>query len=306
MKPRILITLPLPDQDRSYALERLRNAECRLAPSAQTPPADLEWAQIIFGNLVPATRLLEFPNIRWLHSPNAGLDSYQGLEEKRPGLRISNCAGISNDAVAEHALALFLAISRFLPLLIRQQAERRWQREPYIAARCPTWPGRQIHVLGYGAIAQAFIQKLSALSAEITVYRRKGGEGTGGIRRFLPLDRLTAEIGDADALINLLPGLDATRKIVSREVFAAMKSGVFFVNVGRGTTVDEAALAEVLQAGKLAGAALDVFENEPLPPESPLWHLPNVLVSPHVAGRYDLEWERQINGFAGQLADSPG
>lgn len=307
MKTKILITLPLADADRTYAREALAAAECRFAPSVHTPAEDLDWAHIILGNISPAERVLHHPNIRWLHSPNVGLDAYQGILEKRTGLRITNCRGISTDAVAEHALAMLMALSRALPLLARQQSERSWQREAYIAARGPVWRGSEVHILGYGEIARSFIHKFRALGSQFTVYRRQPEPGSEEDLRFLALSGLRSAIASADAVVNFLPGLPATRHIVDENVFSAMKPGAFFVNVGRGSTVDEAALTEALRTSKLGGAALDVFENEPLPAESPLWSFPNVIISPHVAGRFNHEWQQQIDGFAERLhADACG
>jgi phosphoglycerate dehydrogenase-like enzyme len=116
-----------------------------------------------------------------------------------------------------------------------------------------------------------------------------------------PIERLHELAGRADALVSVLPGTDATRGMLDAPFFAAVKPGAVFVNVGRGTAVDEAAMVDALRDGTLAGAALDVFEQEPLPPESPLWELENVLISPHDTARVAEEEARQVELFCDNL-----
>jgi phosphoglycerate dehydrogenase-like enzyme len=163
--------------------------------------------------------------------------------------------------------------------------------------------GKSAHVLGYGPIARCLVEKLLGLRLRVCVYRRAAEGDDVRVERFLSFDSLPREVGDADALFALLPDKPQTRRLIDATVLAAMKPSAYVVNVGRGSSVDEAALVEALSAGRIAGAALDVFEAEPLAASSPLWDLENVLISPHVAGRFDQEMRRHVERFAGLLRE---
>jgi phosphoglycerate dehydrogenase-like enzyme len=306
MYPRILVTLPLSDQRLRHLKTRSRGASVRLADAATASDQDLAWAEIILGNLKPPSRLLQYPNIRWLHSPNVGLDAYLDVAAGRSGLVISNTRGIADDVVSEHALALLLALTRAVPAMVRAQARQQFDRDAFQGDRCVTLSGRNVHVLGYGSIARCLVRKLHGLSMKVTVYRRKAEGSDPNVDQFVALEQVTKFITNADVLINLLPDVSETRGLINHSVFEAMKPTAFFVNVGRGATVDEAAMIETLRLGRLRGAALDVFAVEPLVAESPLWTLPTVLLSPHVGGRFDREMELQIDGFLEKLADHHG
>jgi phosphoglycerate dehydrogenase-like enzyme len=155
--------------------------------------------------------------------------------------------------------------------------------------------GARVDVLGYGPIARTLVEKLLALRCEVAVFRRTKparSEVDTHLIRDLP-----SLVGRTDALISLLPGGRETRRVVGAEIFSAMPSDAVFINLGRGSTVDEGALLQALTAGEVAGAGLDVFEEEPLPLSSALWAHPNVIVTPHVAGRFKGEIERQCTSF---------
>lgn len=201
---------------------------------------------------------------------------------------IASGVGLHNDTVAEHALALSLALVRFLPLALSRQAERRWDHylggavaERGDDGRVNTLRGAKVAVWGFGSIASALAPLLKALGAEVTGVARTAGERHG-----FPVvteDDLDALLAETDLLIMILPSGETTAKALDAGRLAQLKDGALLVNVGRGTTVDEEALLAALQSGRLAAAALDVTEVEPLPESSPLWEQPNVLITPHVA-----------------------
>ena len=297
MKSRVLVTLPIRDADYAYLCSSLGNADTRLAEADGPSNADLRWADVVLGNLKPSSLLLDYPNIGWLHSPNVGLDAYRSVCEARPELVVSNSKGIVDHAVAEHAVALLLAMTRSLSVLIDAQRRHSWALIDDYSIHRTTVAGKSVHVLGYGSIARCLIGKLSGLGARVCVYRRRARGRDLKVERFLAYSQLELEVASADALMVLLPEAVETRGMVGEEVLAAMPPHAFLVNVGRGTTVDEEALVVELQRYGIRGAALDVFAHEPLPPESPLWDLPNVLISPHIAGRFDQEMRMQVEGF---------
>jgi phosphoglycerate dehydrogenase-like enzyme len=299
MKLRLLVTLPTTSRDREYASGQLDGTDLRFAEAPSD--SELAWAQALLGNLHPS-RIIDAPGLKWVHSPNVGLDAYSELPALRPDIRLTNSQGVMDHAVAEHALALLLALSRQLPLLAVARAEQTWARKQFRdGGQGRVLAGCCAHLLGFGSIAACLAAKLHGIGMSVTAYRRRGAGDSKYIDEFLPLSELRDHVNRADVLVNLLPANPDTLGIVNHEIFAAMRPEAFFVNVGRGATVDEQALAEALRAGHLAGAALDVFATEPLPEDSPLWRLANIVISPHVAGRFNDEVRRHIDAFTSLL-----
>jgi phosphoglycerate dehydrogenase-like enzyme len=226
-------------------------------------------------------------SLRWVQTLAAGPDAVLRAGFA-PDVLITNGAGLHDHTVAEHTLALMLAAARRLNLLARAQIGHRWAGE---------WGGnqprretasfrtlREAHVViwGFGGIAAALAPHLTALGARVTGVARKPGDRHG--YPVVTADGFPALLPTTDVLVNILPATDQTRNAVDASVLALLPHHAWLVNVGRGATVDEAALLTALRAGQLGGAALDVFETEPLPVASPLWDEPNVIVSPHGAG----------------------
>jgi phosphoglycerate dehydrogenase-like enzyme len=218
----------------------------------------------------------------------AGLDQ-DALER----IVFTTSAGVHGGTLAEFALFGVLAGAKDLPRLQQQQAAKRWTDR---------WEMRQLDemtvlVVGLGGIGKAAAAKFSALGATVLGTTRSG-EAVEGVDRLVPIDELASAVSEADAIVVTLPGTDATTGLLSAEVFANVKPGVIVSNVGRGTVIDESALLEALDDGRVGFAALDVFEVEPLPTGSPLWSHPNVLVSPHTAALSSAEEPRIAKLFA--------
>jgi phosphoglycerate dehydrogenase-like enzyme len=305
MTERILVTMAAsPSSIERLLSEVTPRNEVRVVRIGQVRDEDLAWATIILGNIAPPSRLQEFPNIRWIHSPNVGLDMYRDLLTTMSSLSATNSRGVMDDAVGEHGLALLLALSRKIPQLVNATSRKEWCRDAYMREPESTvWAGKQIHVLGYGAIARAFIRKVSGLGSAVTVYRREAAGSDQHVDAFRALSALASHCREADALVSILPDAPGTRGIISRQILSSLKPTAFVVNLGRGSALDESALVEALRHKGIAGAALDVFASEPLPNDSPFWELENVLISPHVAGRFDRESQHHISQFLERLAD---
>lgn len=225
--------------------------------------------------------------LRWVQTLAAGPDQAVNAGFTAEAT-ITSGRSLHNATVAEHALALALAAARSLHTLVRAQLGHRWASE--LGGRQPisdpnhftTLRGAHVVVWGFGSIAQTLAPLLTALGARVTGVARSAGERGGypvvaeaDIRELLP---------SADVLIMILPGTPATQKILDAEKIAELPAHAWLVNVGRGVTVDEGALASALRAGRLGGAALDVTEVEPLAVDSELWDLANVIITPHSAG----------------------
>jgi D-2-hydroxyacid dehydrogenase (NADP+) len=219
-------------------------------------------------------------NLKWIQALGTGVDNLIDLPSLRPDVIITSIHGIHGAAMSEAAIMAMLVLSRDFPRAIRNQDRQVWER----------WPARLLEektlgILGVGAIAEALAHRCKALGMKVI--------GVSSAKRELPgfdqvygREELGTAVSTCDFFLVLTPYSPATRNIVNADVFRAMKPGSYFINLARGGVVDEAALVESLQSGHIAGAALDVFNEEPLPRQHPLWNLKNVIVTPHLAGFY--------------------
>jgi phosphoglycerate dehydrogenase-like enzyme len=219
--------------------------------------------------------------VRWIQSASAGVDALLFPELVESDVVVTNARGVFDDAIAEYVIGMILMLAKGLPGVLARQAEKRWDHRD-----TETLALKRVLVVGVGSIGRAVGRTCGALGMMV---RGVGSTARGRddvFRVVYGSDELADACAWADYVVNVLPGTDRTRHLFDRDVIAAMRPTARFVNVGRGSTVDETALARALQDGGLAGAALDVFEEEPLPAESPLWDMPNVIVSPHMAGDF--------------------
>jgi len=236
------------------------------------------------------------PGLRWVHTIPAG----GGQQVRAAGLdratldRIlfTTSAGVHAEPLAEFAVFGVLAGAKLLPWLLENQAAHHWADRRVM----PIASDLTVAVVGLGAIGRLTAAKLAGLGYRVIGVHRRPVE-VDGVAEVVGTDRLAEVAGSVDAMVLALPGTDETHELISREVLAAAR-GVTLVNVGRGTTVDEPALIEALQDGRVGLAVLDVTAVEPLPPESPLWSLRNVILAPHTAAISPHEPRRIAELFA--------
>lgn len=226
-------------------------------------------------------------SLQWVQTLSAGPDVALGAGFA-PDVVIASGRSLHDDTVAEHTLALVLALVRRLDVAAAAQREHRWAKEIAFAQADPatersyTLDGARVTIWGFGSIAARLAPLLAALGAEVT-----GVAGTAGERHGFPVvaaGDLATVLPRTDVLVSLLPATPGTRGALDAATLALLPPHARFVNVGRGATVDEEALTAALREGRLAGAALDVMSTEPLPAGSPLWDTPNLVLTPHVAG----------------------
>ncbi len=224
------------------------------------------------------------PNLRWLQTFSAGTDHPIFGAIRNRGATLTNSAGASAPSIAQTVMLFLLALGNDLPRLIRAQAANRW--EP---ASAQDLHGLRLGIIGLGEIGAEVARLGQAFGMDVTGLRRRvrGDE----ICETWPNERLGDLLGQCDAIVISAPLTDSTRGLFDADAFASMPTGSWFVNVGRGEIVDESALIDALTSGHLGGAGLDVFATEPLPIDSPLWQLPNVIITPHTAG--STEWARR-------------
>ncbi|KAK1835654.1 putative phosphoglycerate dehydrogenase [Podospora conica] len=228
------------------------------------------------------------PNLRWIQSLAAGPNDVLSAGFDPAKITITTGSGLHDRTVAEHALALLLASARKLHEMRDYQSRGEWPghlggpQPDRPAGAFTTLRDARVLIWGFGNIAKTLAPYLTALGATVKGVARSAGV-RGGVEVFAE-DRLPELLAETDALVMILPGDESTRHALGRERLGMLPPHAWLVNVGRGSSVDEEALVEALEGGRLGGAALDVFETEPLPRESRLWGQKNVIVSPHAAG----------------------
>ncbi len=239
------------------------------------------------------------PGLRWIHSTGAGIESFASPELQARGVLVTNSSGVYAPAMAEYALAGMVSIARDLPRLIEQQKQRRWNHE---AVSGTELYGKRVGIVGYGATGRYLATVCKALGMEVWATKRKPIVTAGEpVDRLLGTDGLHRLLGASDYVV-LTASLNSTsRHLLGDAEFRAMKADVGLVNVGRGGLVDQEALLTALADGRVRGAVLDVVEPEPLPPESPLWTHPRVLVTSHISGGSPEGWARSMDLFRRNL-----
>lgn len=235
--------------------------------------------------------------LRWVHSGAAGVGGSLYPEMRDSDVVLTNSAGIHAEPMADTVLAMTLHFARGLDFAARAQAERRWAKEPFEAADAPVRELEEltVGVLGLGGIGRAVARRFAALGARVLATRRGGAPGPEGVEVLRGEGALGRLLERSDVLVAAVPDTPETRGMLGRAELARLPRGAVLVNVARGRVLDEDALVEALRGGRLRGAALDVFAREPLPADSPLWVLPNVLVTPHVSGTSHRFWRRETD-----------
>ncbi len=260
-------------------------------------------ADIAFSAQIHQQHLAAAPRLRWIHSPAAGVGGMLYPEMRRAPVVITNSRGMAANTMAEHAIAVTLVLFRRLHLAVRRQAERTWAQDE-ISALSPnrSIAGARVLIVGLGAIGTATAARFAALGAHVTGIRRRAvGPAPPEVSEVAAPDRLADLLPAADVVFIAAPQTPDTRRLIGASELAAMKRDALLVNVSRGGLVDEAALIDALRSGRIGGAALDVFEHEPLAADSPLWTLPNVLITPHTSGFRPDHWDAATDLFSENL-----
>jgi len=223
--------------------------------------------------------------LRFIQSISAGVDQYDRAALAAAGIRLASAQGANANAVSEHAIALILALARRIPEARDNQAKRHWRGMiGDLTRREDELGGKTLLVVGIGRIGGRLARLAKAFGMTVIGLRRDPVNGAEGADEIHPISALRAQLPRADYVALTCALTDETRGLMDAAAFAAMKPGAALVNVARGRVCDEAALVSALQSGHLGAAALDVTADEPLPAHSPLWAMPNVLVTPHTGG----------------------
>ena len=252
-------------------------------------------ANVIFG-FCDAELLEAASNLSWVFVFHAGVEACPlGERLARGDVVVTNFQKLASPAIGEHAIAMMLALGRGLPRFKQAMPAGEWRRDLGADAGMQVVAGKTMLVAGLGGIGGQVARRAKALGMEVLATRNSSREGPDYVDYVGLSHELPELVKRADVVVDALPLTGATRGLFDAEMFADFKEGAYFINIGRGGTIVTDALLEALTSGKLAGAGLDVTDPEPLPPEHPLWQMPNVIITPHVSARgFDREWLRFI------------
>ncbi len=256
-------------------------------------------AEVVFGFSLPTDATALAPRLRWVETPATGFDQlrFTGVLEN-PSIAVTTVGGLFAPEVAEHAFALLLGLSRRLPFFVEAQRNCRWLPGPVTELR-----GRTLAIVGLGNIGTAVARLARAFGMVVVATRpRRQTPPSGLVDRLYDRSELREMLSVADVVVVSVTGAEANRGLIGARELQCMKRSAFLINVSRGFVLEEDALIAALRDGLIAGAGLDVFVEEPLPASSPLWSLPNVLLTPHVAITLASRLPRCIEHFAENLA----
>lgn len=265
---------------------------------------NLAEAEIALTWLLKPEQFKAAKKLRWIHSPAAGVHQLMFPELVNSDVILTNGREVHGPFVAEHVIALIFALAKGLPYAVRFQLQHIWAQELLWtgAGRARQLAGATLGLVGLGSIGREVAKSAASLGMNVIAVREHPRrENPEGIRQGFAPDQIEDFLSRSDYVVLAAPVTPATRGLINTQRIAKMKSSAFLINVGRGTLIDEAALITALREKRIAGAALDVFEREPLPADSPLWDLENVLITPHTAGLSERTWDRQYELFSENL-----
>jgi phosphoglycerate dehydrogenase-like enzyme len=313
----VLITLPFPEPliERLEAVSPQLKIHVHHAQSAEDLPEELIPEIEILYTLSALPEPEAAPRLRWVQLHLTGVDHLVEYDLMHSEVMVTTLSGASVPQVAEFALMCILALSRRLPTMIDDVADVRWMGERFKRYRSVELRGSTLGIIGYGSIGRevarlgrAFGANVLATKSDLRNLKDEGYalEGLGDPEAELP-DRLyppqavASMVSECDFIVVTVPLTPQTRGLVDAKVFEKMKPRAYLIDASRGGVVDHGALVEALNEKRLAGAALDVYPVEPLPESSPLWNMPNVILSPHVAGASEKYYKRAVDLFIENL-----
>ncbi len=298
---KLLIFLTLPEHVRVQYGEKIApkfpELEIQTVGSREEACAAINDADFLltFGVMLRDEVFQAAKSLKWVHALGTGIDGITDSPSLDPDVIVSSTRGIHGTPMSEITIMLMLALSRDFPRTIRAQDRAAWER----------WPARLLNkktvgIVGIGLIAEQFAPLCKAFGMNVVGISRTARE-IAGIDRFAGRDNLAQVAGELDYMVVLVPYTPDTHNMIDAKVFAAMKPDAYLINVARGGVVDEDALVDALNNGEIAGAALDTFVAEPLPPDNPLWKAPNTIITPHLGGFCDVYVDEALPQFEANL-----
>ena len=264
----------------------------------------LKNSEVIFTISLRPEQITVAKNLRWIHAPTAAVHQFMFPELINSDVVLTNSTEVHGPVVAEHVMALILALAKKIPQAALFQQKRVWSQEAMWrdGSRLREVADATLGLIGLGSIGRRVARMAQAMGMRVIGVREHVDKGKPeGVEEVFPPSKLDQVLRQSDYVVLAAPLIGATERLINAERLAIMKATAFLINVGRGPLVDEAALIDVLRSRRIAGAALDVFDKEPLPLDSPLWDLDSLLITPHTAGLTDKLWHRHYELFSENL-----
>lgn len=289
--PKILIAIRINDKHVQTIREAYPDLDLTVCTDEAALPEVLADTDAVIGWGHYDTALLSAaPKLRWVHTFGAGIDRILNPELIEGDVVVTNNAGVRGPNIAEHLLGMMLGFARRIPDYARSQMQHEWNRDRNVFEI----GGQTAAVIGLGDIGQHFAWRANALGMRVIGLRRVRSELPRGVEKVYPPEQLHELLAEADHVIISAPLTPLTHHLFGAAEFAAMKPTAYIYNIGRGRIIDQDALIAALESGEIAGAGLDVTTPEPLPSDSPLWAMPNVLITCHSAGSTPYNWPRGL------------
>jgi D-2-hydroxyacid dehydrogenase (NADP+) len=298
----IVSTVKLNSEQRATLINKFPGLELVVAEDVKAHEAILAQAEVLItfsGAEITTGFLNKAKNLRWIQTFLAGVDRLPLAELKRQGVVLSNVSGVHGMPMTEQAFAYILAFVRLLPRFSVAQRRHDWDQPSGFFA-FESLSGKTLTVIGTGRIGQE-VARLGQAFGMRTVGVNTSGKAPLHFQRAYPTGQIKKALSMADFAVVVVPFTAQTQNLIGSEELAVLKPTAYLVNLARGTVIDEQALIKALKRQKLAGAGLDVFSQEPLPPESPLWDLPNVIITPHIGGWSANYYDRCFELFVDNL-----
>lgn len=295
----ILVTPPVNERQKAKLTKAAQGNEIVFHEKEDVTKDDLEKAEVILGNLADPRQLEGCKSLKWIQLNNAGTEGYCVPGRLPEGVVLTNATGAYGLAISEHMIGCLFELRKKLHLYYRNQLSHDWKSEGFVGVV----EGSTVLVIGLGDIGATFGKKMKALGCRVIGVKRRVGEKPEWLDGLYGMEELDTLLPQADVVAMSLPGNASTYHTLNRERIALLNQNAVVINVGRGTAIDTDALSEALYAHKIAGAALDVTDPEPLPAGHSIWDAPNAVITPHISGGFALPetLEQIVDIFAENL-----
>jgi len=295
----------LPESMVASLRNEFASVDIERADSQEELERRIEEVDILFGWRLPREVFLRARRLKWVHVAAAGVGGSLHKEIIDSPMILTNCQGIHSIPAAEHAMGLILSLLRKLPLAVKYQIRGEWGTEGMLEGvhQFDELYGKTMGIIGLGSIGREIAKRANCFGMRVIATRRHSlRELPEGVDQLLPPEELPLLLKGADWVVISVPLTSRTRGLIGKGELALMKRSAYLVNISRGKIIQEKALIKALEEGKIAGAALDVFEEEPLPQGSPLYGMDNVIITPHIAGLSRYYFERALDIFRSNLS----
>ena len=294
-----MFSLPDFDRRRLEAKFDLQVIEVN-TPSSPDVPSDIS---IYWGNRITPEIISSSKSLKWIHFGSVGVDRAKDSNVEEMGILVSSSRGLVSAPMTASALGFLTSLARGFHHAARLRFERNLSRSSFdhYFREIQDLEGQTVAIVGLGDVGGRFAKVCAALGMKVVGIRKNASRHCDFVAETYTLNDLPKAISQADFVFNFLPLSSETRQVFGEEIFSLMRPSSYFVNMGRGETVDEDALIVALAERRILGAGLDVFATEPLSPSSPLWELENVLILPHVSGLSQNYWTKQVELFEENL-----